>query len=148
MWLFYKEILFRTLLATPVLVSSNWLAAGVSVSVLVLTFILKVRSQQGYRYARTWREKLTAAREHWKQNLGDGVLITLGAWMLLFLVSFIQTNYGDRQLLHEETKRLRDVNAQLSKDREEYAKKVGDKGSSSPRIVKTAGSGRLDRDLS
>jgi hypothetical protein len=147
MWLFYKEILFRALLATPVLVSSNWLAAGVSVSVLVLTFIVKVRSQQGYRYAKTWREKLTSTRDHWKQNLRDGVLITLGAWTLLFVVSLIQTNYDDRKVLREETERLRDINAQASKERQECEKRASDKASSGPRIVKTSGSGRLDRDL-
>src|SRR5579864_1238429 len=83
---FFREILSSALRDTPGMVSSNWVAVFVSIFALATTFIIKVRRQQSYKNATTWRGRLTAMRDHWKQNLWDGVKVTVGIWVLLICI--------------------------------------------------------------
>jgi len=90
---FYKEIFLKALADTPGLVSSNWIAVCVSIIAFAVTFFFKVRRQDSFKTAKTWRGKLAAVRDHWKQNLRDGVLIAGALWLLLFVISLTRAIY-------------------------------------------------------
>lgn len=99
MWLFHKAIFLRSLVDTPALVSSNWVAVCLSVLVLIATFAIRVRRQESYKKAAAFRQRLYAMRDQWKQNLRDSVGVTIIGWLILFGASFSKTVYADHQQL-------------------------------------------------
>jgi hypothetical protein len=106
MWRFYEEMILRALADTPKLVSSNWVAVGVSIVVLVATFTIRVRRQQSYREALEWRGKLSAMRDHWLRDGFISVIVTTIVWLLLFAVSLTRTVYTDHQQISAKTSML------------------------------------------
>lgn len=117
MWRFYKEIILRSLADTPKLVSSNWVAVGVSIFVLVATFIFRVRRQQSYKDAVNWRDRLTAMRDHWLKDSFISVVVTTIAWVLLFAVSLTRTLYSEHQAVLQAKANLTDELATLRKSK-------------------------------
>ena len=105
---FYKNIFFSALKNTPSLLSSNWAAVLVSVLIFLATFVLRVARQKPWKTARSWGERLTAVRGHWKQNVRGGALVVLSAWTLVFLASLAKTVYTDHKSLSDQVGCLRE----------------------------------------
>lgn len=124
MWQFYKSIILRALSGTPALVSSNWLAVGVSIIVLVATFIFRVRRQQSYKDAVNWGEKLTAMRDHWLRDGFISVIVTTIAWALLFAASLTRTLYSQHQTISARASTLERERDAARSERDQIKNKV------------------------
>ena len=66
------------------------------------TFLIRVRRQESYKQAKTWRAKLGAVREHWGQSLRDGAIVTVCVWVCLFTVSLTRIVYLDHQHISDQ----------------------------------------------
>jgi len=97
------RLLTRALVATPSLLSSNWLATGLSIVIFVVPQLA------------TWRKEgwnPAYMKEHWKENLKIGTLTVIGAWIVLFVVSIGKSVYQDHQSL---VTRIQDLSRQKAK---------------------------------
>lgn len=98
------RLLLRALVSTPSLLSSNWLAAFVS---LVIFAVPQVAGWSKHKW------ELQYIREHWSANLRLGTITVLCAWLLLFAVSVGKSVYADHQSLIQRIQGLALQNTQL-----------------------------------
>jgi hypothetical protein len=98
------RLLFRALISTPSLLSSNWLAAFVSIAVFAAPKFIEWGKNK-------WRSAYI--REHWRDNLGVGVKTVIVVWMLLFAVSVGKSVYADHRSLLARVDGLTKENTQL-----------------------------------
>jgi hypothetical protein len=96
---FYKLIVLRALANTPALISSNWLAVLVSILIFMATVFMRIWLHESYKNANAWRAKLRAVREQLRPALRGGAVLTICAWVLLFIVSLTRTVYQDHREL-------------------------------------------------
>ena len=94
---FYWHILSQALADAPGIISSNWAAVLLSITIFTIYFFIRSRQEESYRHGKSWREKLAAMQEHWKRNARDGVIVTAVAWVILFSISFVKTIYTKHQ---------------------------------------------------
>jgi hypothetical protein len=109
MWPHFLHLFVRTIHGMPVLVSSNWASWGLGLAVFFLyeLFALAFRG---------WRDMV----DRWKQNVGIGILATIGGYVLLFAYSAVITTYDEH---HDGTGRWQAVVNEKNKLKDELTEK-------------------------
>lgn len=101
------RLLLRALVNTPSLLSSNWLAAFLSIVLFSVPQLVKWGTN---------RWKLAYLKEHWRADLRVGVITVSVCWLLLFAVSVGKAVYIDHDSLTERIQTLTQQNSSLKTD--------------------------------
>lgn len=109
MWMHLWRLLWRALLDTPSVLSSNWVA--VVFSILVFG-ILQLRQLGKYGLSQVIKE--------WKENVGFGVVVVVAAWSLVFWISVVNTIYRDHQSLVAKRKEAERTIGTVTTDRDNW----------------------------
>ena len=107
-----RHLLWRSVLDTPTLLSSNWFAVGFSLLLFVAPQ-LRGLAKHG------WKQAL----KEWKENFGFGALVLLVGWLGVFLVSMSQHIYRDHQdLAGQNESRIQQLKV-VARERDEWKDK-------------------------
>jgi hypothetical protein len=109
---FWKAILWRALLGTPSLLSSNWLAAFASLVVFCWQYFAKVRKRDSWQHSQEIREKTAAVFAHFREDVLASFKPVLIIWICLFAYSLAKTIYNDHSTLAQGVARANDANKQ------------------------------------
>ena len=93
---YYVGMLWHALLSLPSVFGTTWASILVTILIFVLTLIFKMR-----RYG------INAVKTHWKENIKDGMVVTLIVWSSLFVLNFTKTIYDNHRILLSSNKDLR-----------------------------------------
>lgn len=93
---FYAGILWQAFLSLLGVLGTTGYAILVAAFIFVLTLIIKLL-----------RHGIDAMRQHWKENLKDGVVVTLAVWVLMLILSFTRTIYENHRILSSSNETLK-----------------------------------------
>ena len=96
------HLLKNAFLDMPSLVSSNWLAVGMTVTVFVLTLL--------FMYLKNDWEYM---KRQWKENIFIGIIAVMAGWIGLYLLSVTLTVYQDHRQLASTNDSLRAEKSKL-----------------------------------
>ncbi len=109
MWPHFVRIFLRALQGMPFVVSSNWANWSLALAIFLLYEVLAIAF-------RGWSDM----KERWKQNVGIGLLATLGGYLLLFAYSAVISTYNDHR---DSTGRWQQVVNEKNKLKDGWEKK-------------------------
>lgn len=92
---YFANMLWQALLSLPNVFGTTWVAILVTALILLLTLIVKMR-----------RHGIIAVKTHWKENLKDGIVITIIVWGFVFALNFTKTIYENHRSLTNSNKSL------------------------------------------
>jgi len=108
---YFLGMLWQALLSLPSVFGTNWIAILVTVLIFVLTLFIKMR-----------RTSFNAVKIHWKENLKDGIVITLIVWVFVFAFNITKTIYDNHRNLINSNKSLQTKLENSQSDKQEQLK--------------------------
>src|SRR3990172_10504706 len=100
---FYASMLWQSFFSLLGALGTTAYAILVAVAIFILPLIIKIS-----------RHGIKAMKQHWKENLKEGVVVTLIVWGLMVVLIFTKTIYENHRILSSSNDALK---AELNKYR-------------------------------